>query len=119
MRAGGGQNGCQNVTVSQIAHGNWCAARFNKHTAVSPLCLLCGAQGTMEHRVFWCPGFTAQRNKHFTASDVTMYASLSSAELEEWAHLQIPVPHIIGQPSIRSCVGELSPRSTRFYTDGS
>eukprot|EP00971_Amphidinium_carterae_P095116 1881885-Amphidinium_carterae.1 len=50
------------VVANQAAYGAWCQDRlWKRNLAAHPLCLLCGAEGTVYHRMITCPAWEVLR----------------------------------------------------------
>eukprot|EP00971_Amphidinium_carterae_P227695 4516439-Amphidinium_carterae.1 len=102
----------------QFAHGVWCAANLHQRAATDPRCMLCGQQGTISHRVLYCPAYATLRSRYLTQEDERIYRSMPEHEAEEVAHMHVrPARHAEAHASWS--LGELIQTEPRFYTDGS
>eukprot|EP00971_Amphidinium_carterae_P255439 5070978-Amphidinium_carterae.1 len=79
------------AVAATAAGAQWNAEALNVRGAVdSPLCTMCGAVGTQEHRLLWCPGWRDCRNRLVTTAALEWAWRLSPADRRQVAHLRLP-----------------------------
>eukprot|EP00971_Amphidinium_carterae_P014258 281525-Amphidinium_carterae.3 len=106
-----------------LGGGSWTMARLQKHgLADTSACLLCGEQGTLEHRIFTCPRWERLRRSLLTPHMQGISNLIRAVGSEQLAALRVPRDLVTCPIPVEASLRRFrfgNPTPGFFFTDGS